>query len=1387
MNIIRIYNNLGTIHQKILRFFSVIYQPISRTTFLELLQRSEFLDSNGNKLTSKSLKPYLDNLVELNLLEKNNNNLLKCHSNLIEIATREAVKLGEFKHYVQVIERVLPVAVEYSGDRRKFAHQDEFIREVRIGIYQQDLAYIYKQYADYQKYKILSKHISLDYIFFQVLYGDFDAEWFNELPAQFYEEAIASLLSRAFLKILPAAEILTLLENNLQNKTFISNQLICILTEQLLLRGKVTAAEKILDLLSEDYGRESAYRGWINYLQGECQSALDFFNISIKSLQKETGKRKILLDKFLGLFYVLTLLQEGSEKSLELAQEYTSLIAKKREHFLSKTYENIEKFLKIQQGDLSDKESLKNDYIAPYKEHHCLETLIHGLCLYWIDIKEARSKLPAILKPIYEEASAAGYDWLALEAVQLLARLQPRSSYNQLAKTLSETLQIQSIVDIIKPQEAWEIALNALLKLQKDPEKEVPKTTAKRLAWFLEIHGQNYNLQPREQVMNAQGNWSKGRNIALRRLHKDIKLIDYITPQDALVCSHIEYEYGYYGSGEYSFGVEAITALVGHPLVFLENSPNIPIEIVQAAPEFSVNKQESGDLLLTLNPSPSQDSHIYLQQDSPTHLKVIVLDQKYKQIAEIIGQNNYLQIPEQGQEKVLAAIKTVSRLVTVHSDIGGEIEGVTETVSSSQPHLHLLPVGEGLKAVILVQPFAEAGPYYRPGKGGETIITEIAGKRVQTKRQLEGEKALALQVIEACPTLSRLEDGTGEWIIEEVEDCLELLLELQEIQEQVIIAWPEGEKYRITDKVGMGQFSLSIRSEQDWFAATGELTVNEEQVLDMKQLFALLRDSPGRFLPLGNGQFLALTKEFRRRLEEIRSLTEKTSQGFRFHPLATPALEEIFSQGMKINADVSWKNQVRRFQEVENLPIEIPSTLQAELRDYQVEGFRWMARLAHWGAGACLADDMGLGKTLQALALILTRAAQGPTLVVAPTSVCLNWFSEAERFTPTLRVIQFGNSDRRQLLQQLQPFDLFICSYGLLQQPEVAQMLAEISWETIILDEAQAIKNFTTKRSQSAMSLQGKFKLITTGTPIENHLGELWNLFRFINPGLLGSLESFNRRFAHPIEKYNDKQTRQHLKKLIQPFLLRRTKNQVLQELPPRTEITLQVELSTEETAFYEALRRDAVDKLTDSEAEGGAKHLQILVEIMRLRRACCHPRLIMPAAEIKSSKLEVLRETLQEILENNHKALVFSQFVDHLSIVREVLEQEKISYQYLDGSTPAVERKKRVDAFQGGTGDVFLISLKAGGTGLNLTAADYVIHLDPWWNPAVEDQASDRAHRLGQKRPVTIYRLVAKGTIEEKILQLHGQKRDLADSLLSGSDLSGKLSTEELLQLISQ
>jgi SNF2 family DNA or RNA helicase len=458
----------------------------------------------------------------------------------------------------------------------------------------------------------------------------------------------------------------------------------------------------------------------------------------------------------------------------------------------------------------------------------------------------------------------------------------------------------------------------------------------------------------------------------------------------------------------------------------------------------------------------------------------------------------------------------------------------------------------------------------------------------------------------------------------------------------------------------------------------------------------------------------------------------------------------------------------------------VPSTLQAELRDYQLEGYQWLARLAHWGVGACLADDMGLGKTVQALALLLDRAPNGPALVVAPISVAMNWQAEVARFAPTLTVRAY-HSNRS--LADLGPFDVVIASYGMLQSDAVA--FGEQHWHSVVLDEAQVIKNAATKRSQAAMALTADFKMIASGTPVENHLGELWNLFRFINPGLLGSKERFAERFSNPIER-GEKPARLHLKKLIQPFILRRTKTQVLSELPSRTEITLQVELSEEERHLYEALRQEAIIKIANLKT-GDGQSMQVLAEITKLRRFCCNPKLVLKNSTVAGSKLAVFADTVEELLENRHKALVFSQFVDHLAIVREWIEHKGISYQYLDGSTPALERKKRVDAFQAGKGDIFLISLKAGGTGLNLTAADYVIHLDPWWNPAVEDQASDRAHRMGQLRPVTIYRLVAQDTIEEKIIALHAQKRDLADSLLDGGDAAGRMDTAALLRLLKE
>jgi SNF2 family DNA or RNA helicase len=621
--------------------------------------------------------------------------------------------------------------------------------------------------------------------------------------------------------------------------------------------------------------------------------------------------------------------------------------------------------------------------------------------------------------------------------------------------------------------------------------------------------------------------------------------------------------------------------------------------------------------------------------------------------------------------------------------------------------------------------------------------------------------------------------------VEDPEDCLELLDELGGLGEAVVLEWPQGQKMGIGGHAASGRLKLKVAGAKNWFEATGELRVDEDRVLDMRQLLDLLNEARGRFVPLGDGQFLALTKEFRKRLDELRAISEEHGRGVRFHPLAAPSVESLLEGAGALKADRAWKEHIARFRDAQSFEPVRPSTLRAELRDYQVEGYRWLARLARWGAGACLADDMGLGKTVQALTLILAHAAEGPTIAVAPTSVCMNWIDEARRFAPTLNPILFGAGDRQASLDALKPFDLLVCSYGLLYQE--SERLAAVNWRVAVLDEAQAIKNFATRRSQAAMGLRADFRLITTGTPVENHLGELWNLFRFINPGLLGSLEQFTRRFAGPIERHQDREARTRLKKVIQPFILRRLKEQVLEELPSRTEILLHVERSAAETAFYEALRRKAIEKVARTQGPPAQKHLMILAEIMRLRRACCNAELVTPDIGIPSSKLAVFLDLAEELIENRHKALVFSQFVDHLSILRKELDRKGVAYQYLDGSTPQRERKKRVDAFQAGEGDLFLISLKAGGLGLNLTAADYVIHMDPWWNPAVEDQASDRAHRIGQLRPVTIYRLVTKDTIESKIVELHRHKRDLADSLLEGSDMTGRMSADDLLALLQE
>ncbi len=450
----------------------------------------------------------------------------------------------------------------------------------------------------------------------------------------------------------------------------------------------------------------------------------------------------------------------------------------------------------------------------------------------------------------------------------------------------------------------------------------------------------------------------------------------------------------------------------------------------------------------------------------------------------------------------------------------------------------------------------------------------------------------------------------------------------------------------------------------------------------------------------------------------------------------------------------------------------LPEDLRAELRDYQREGVRWLLFLRESGLGALLADDMGLGKTLQALC-----ALERGTLVVAPTSLLANWEEEVQRFRPALRVAIYHGAKR-----SLDPeADLTLTTYALLRRDR--EVLTRRRWRGVVLDEAQAIKNPQSQVAQAAFALQAEQRIVLTGTPVENRLEDLWSQLHFLNRGLLGGRDDFEERYARPIAA-GDTEALEHLRTRLHPFVLRRRKAEVAPELPPRTETVLHCVLSEEERAIYDAVRAATREEVV-RELEAGRGVLAALEALLRLRQACCHPRLL-PGQELEASaKLDLLVDRLETAIAEGHKALVFSQWTSLLDLVEPRLRAAGLDFLRLDGGTR--DRGAVVSAFAAETGPpVFLISLRAGGTGLNLVAADHVFLLDPWWNPAVEEQAADRAHRIGQQRPVFVHRMVARDTVEERIVALQTRKRELADAALAGRGTAPRLTREELLGLLA-
>lgn len=732
--------------------------------------------------------------------------------------------------------------------------------------------------------------------------------------------------------------------------------------------------------------------------------------------------------------------------------------------------------------------------------------------------------------------------------------------------------------------------------------------------------------------------------------------------------------------------------------------------------------------------------------------------------------------------------------------------------ASQQIFLRITPFEKGDARIELLCRPALGTDYFPPASGPERVL-QVADneKSILLERDFFTERDRAIMLYEQLCLRHYKQVSANSWILRDVEQLLDVLSMLERCAVSgLVVEWPQSIDLKPSIEkapdIGLQPVSLSVGEKKDWFSVSGSISHDGSEV-DLGKLLEALRKNR-RYIQLRDGRWALISQSLKERLQALEDCLDCDDNGIIMSPAVLEKIEQMREQeGLYIEAACDrWRQMSSSLHSIKGINLSLPINLQAELRPYQVDGFRWMSRLYQRSLGACLADDMGLGKTVQTLAVLLKHADRGPSLVVAPSSLASNWRRECERFCPTLKTHVYRDTDRSlQTMQSFRSGDIILASYGLILRDE--KLFQQRHWNIIVLDEAQAIKNARSKTARSLQSINARWFLALTGTPIENHLGDLWSLFRTISPGLLGPWERFRRTYAMPM-KFGDSDKISHrLKTRIGPFILRRMKQDFLKELPPKTVVDLRLNLNSEEKRLYNAIRMEALEKAeqllqqekqseqlpplgtekTESlqDSEKSNQRFSVLASLTRLRLLCLHGRLVDPAWNFESTKLKTAQSLLLEGYQNQRKILVFSQFTSVLQLLRTWLHTSRLAYSYLDGSVPVKERERQVQLFQSGNVDVFLISLKAGGSGLNLTKADVVIHLDPWWNPAVQEQATDRAYRIGQVNPVTVYHLIAEGTVEERMHELQNEKRQLAGDILQVSRGVEGMKQSDLIDLI--
>jgi hypothetical protein len=1186
--LITLYKSCDAVEQASLLVLGVVGGDIYQAKFKLLLT-----DVNKNEVFA-SLKRKLEYTTDFKAKMLKQGLLSSCEKGIFtpphlrHHLTKLSLERGIYEQLFALICKIVPTKLQHDwGHHSIYDRERHILYLLHTGQFE-ECEPLFDFGKDPQEIRVNSGNTLVRLCFYP-----FDQDFFITLPPEMRYQAFVALFIQLRNATNDNAEVIVLLQS-LQSQGYCDNNMQLLLGEQYLLAGQKQQAKQLIEAAIQSHYR-LALNGWLAFDNGDFLEAIALFEQSIKAKYKLTRKRNLYVARLPGLFYMLALLKAGFDQDIT----HLTQLSKTCEHYNNlpygyyceiASYRSLHNFAKVLRGIDNSVEPIDLNRYNEADENYSFDTalLINALCIIWSRGQLTDECLHRLGRS-FDRALIRNDLWYAQIAAQIITEYDN----NKAARAFldSHSHQGTDFLTLVKKKEAWLQALDKLISLKR-PSADDAKNLPNRLIWVIDTKRWPYDIEPRIQKKGKKG-WLKGKPLQLKQLINERDTFDYLTLEDEQLIQAIEKIVPNSSYNDESYrdlsGYGALKAAMGHPNLYPQDGGKDPIEIIEVTPELLITQSAKGykismpslEELSRFNLMDKKRDFTFTKQNQ-TQYELMYFDGLHLEIADIIGDYG-LEIPADAKNKVIQSIRSISPFLNIQSDIVG-IDQADTGMNKIEPDLTLYInvhlEGVGLQMDCHVQPLGAQGPTLIPGSGNPMVVAMIEGERTVTNRDLEQEKQLQKKLIEICPLFGYMADN--HLILDDFEDGLNTLEQLYFLQNagddpKLVLQWPKGQPVQMSKPVHSQQMSMTVGKHKDWFSLEGQLMVTDEEVIDLKQLLKMIEQTDSRFIPIEENTYLVLTERLRRQLQKVANASDKG----KFHALAAPLIDDA-TQGMTLKTDNDWRQVTGQLRQSFELQPKLPPTLQAQLRDYQIQGYEWACRLAHWGAGACLADDMGLGKTLQALAVILARTTQGPTLVLAPTSVCFNWRNEAHRFAPTLNVKLLGPHNRQQrlqLLEQAKPYDLIICSYGLLQTE--GEQLQKVKWQTIIADEAQALKNPQAKRTQMAMKLDGAFKMITTGTPIENNLVELWSLFRFINPGLLGSKEQFGKKFVSKIEDFNLKSSLRKvaskaLKQQIAPFILRRLKSEVLTELPSRTEVNLHVEMSYDEMALYEALRQQS-------------------------------------------------------------------------------------------------------------------------------------------------------------------------------------------------------------------